>query len=150
MTVKLSAYAAGAPATLIMFICNHCPFVVHLKPAITQLAREYQGKGVKVLAISSNSVETHPQDGPDSMVSLPDTLQPARRRLRQTALHLLPGATPAPVEPALPPPLPAVGCRLRMRGRRGTPSRTCLTRARMWQRPTAPPAPPSSTFSMAS
>ncbi|EFN56396.1 hypothetical protein CHLNCDRAFT_22310 [Chlorella variabilis] len=67
VTVKLSAYAAGAPATLIMFICNHCPFVVHLKPAITQLAREYQGKGVKVLAISSNSVETHPQDGPDSM-----------------------------------------------------------------------------------
>ncbi|PSC70394.1 alkyl hydroperoxide reductase [Micractinium conductrix] len=65
--VKLSEYAAGAPATLVMFICNHCPFVVHLKPAITELAKEYQGKGVKVVAISSNSAETHPQDGPDKM-----------------------------------------------------------------------------------
>lgn len=60
-TVQLSSYAAGAPATLVMFICNHCPFVVHLKPALTELAKEYQEKGVKVLAISSNSVETHPQ-----------------------------------------------------------------------------------------
>lgn len=66
-TVKLSDYAAGAPATLVMFICNHCPFVVHLKPAITQLAKEYQARGVQVLAISSNSSETHPQDGPDKM-----------------------------------------------------------------------------------
>ncbi len=40
---------------------NHCPFVVHLKPALVELAKEYQGKGVKVVAISSNSVETHPQ-----------------------------------------------------------------------------------------
>ncbi|KAL4857673.1 hypothetical protein ACK3TF_002106 [Chlorella vulgaris] len=66
-TVKLSEYAAGAPATLVMFICNHCPFVVHLKPAITELAKDYQAKGVKVVAISSNSVETHPQDGPEKM-----------------------------------------------------------------------------------
>ena len=43
---------------------RHSPFVIHLKPAITQLAREYQARGVKVLAISSNSVQTHPQDGP--------------------------------------------------------------------------------------
>lgn len=42
---------------------NHCPFVVHLKPAITELAKEYQQRGVKVVAISSNSVETHPQVG---------------------------------------------------------------------------------------
>lgn len=60
-TVRLSSYAAGAPATLVMFICNHCPFVVHLKPAITELVKEYQAKGVKVVAISSNSTETHPQ-----------------------------------------------------------------------------------------
>lgn len=59
--VRLSSYAAGAPATLVMFICNHCPFVVHLKPAITEMAKEYQAKGVKVVAISSNSTETHPQ-----------------------------------------------------------------------------------------
>ncbi|KAL4448338.1 hypothetical protein ABPG75_005557 [Micractinium tetrahymenae] len=131
-TIKLSDYAAGAPATLVMFLCvhwcavagrqpaagfpalsfplpsvelpacaappvsaPHClpstpsclpampskppvppflhhptcrsPFVVHLKASIAALAKEYQAKGVKVLAISSNSIETHPQDGPDKM-----------------------------------------------------------------------------------
>lgn len=39
------------------------PFVVHLKPAMAELAKEYQSKGVRVLAISSNSAETHPQVG---------------------------------------------------------------------------------------
>ncbi|KAL4433267.1 hypothetical protein ABPG77_003315 [Micractinium sp. CCAP 211/92] len=65
--IKLSEYAAGAPATLVMFLCVHCPFVVHLKPSIAELAKEYQARGVKVLAISSNSIQTHPQDGPDKM-----------------------------------------------------------------------------------
>lgn len=66
-TVQLSSYAAGAPATLIMVLSRHCLFVVHLKAAIAQLARDYQAKGVKVLAVGSNSVETHPQDGPEGM-----------------------------------------------------------------------------------
>lgn len=60
-SVTLTAYAADAPATLVVFMCNHCPFVIHLKPALVQLAKDYQARGVKVLAISSNSVETHPQ-----------------------------------------------------------------------------------------
>ncbi|GAB4817340.1 hypothetical protein N2152v2_004386 [Parachlorella kessleri] len=66
-TLRLTEYAAGSPATLVTFICNHCPFVIHLKEAIVELAKEYQAKGVKVVAISSNSVETHPQDGPEEM-----------------------------------------------------------------------------------
>jgi hypothetical protein len=48
--------------------CPRSPFVVHLKPSITELVKEYQARGVRVVAISSNSVETHPQDGPDRMV----------------------------------------------------------------------------------
>lgn len=52
---------------LVMFICNHCPYVVHLKDNIVGLAKEYQGKGVEVVAISANSVQTHPQDGPEKM-----------------------------------------------------------------------------------
>ncbi|CAM6099567.1 unnamed protein product [Calypogeia fissa] len=52
---------------LVMFICNHCPFVVHLKESLSNFAREYQQKGLGVVAISSNSVETHPQDGPTYM-----------------------------------------------------------------------------------
>ncbi|KAF8060293.1 hypothetical protein HT031_004828 [Scenedesmus sp. PABB004] len=68
-TVSLSGAAAGAKATLVMFICNHCPFVVMLKPAIAALAKEYQARGVAVVAISSNSTATHPQDGPEAMAA---------------------------------------------------------------------------------
>eukprot|EP00252_Welwitschia_mirabilis_P010768 TRINITY_DN2426_c0_g1_i1.p1 TRINITY_DN2426_c0_g1~~TRINITY_DN2426_c0_g1_i1.p1 ORF type:complete len:194 (-),score=32.30 TRINITY_DN2426_c0_g1_i1:278-859(-) len=56
-----------SPALLVMFICNHCPFVIHLKQAIVDLANEYIPKGVAIVAISSNSVATHPEDGPDFM-----------------------------------------------------------------------------------
>jgi len=65
--VRLSDFK-GLP-TLIMFICNHCPFVLHLREAIVKVAAEYQAKGFKVVAISSNSVVTHPQDGPEKMAA---------------------------------------------------------------------------------
>ncbi|EFJ32511.1 hypothetical protein SELMODRAFT_86039, partial [Selaginella moellendorffii] len=56
-----------SPALLVMFICNHCPYVVHLKEGIAKLAQEYSQKGVAVVGISSNSVATHPEDGPEMM-----------------------------------------------------------------------------------
>ncbi|XP_023729192.1 uncharacterized protein LOC111876860 [Lactuca sativa] len=52
------------PALLVMFICNHCPFVKHLKKDIAKLTDFYTKKGLGVVAISSNSEITHPQDGP--------------------------------------------------------------------------------------
>ncbi|KAL8515191.1 hypothetical protein ACS0TY_014052 [Phlomoides rotata] len=55
------------PALLVMFICNHCPFVIHLKKDIVKLSNFYMKKGLAVIAISSNSVTTHPQDGPEFM-----------------------------------------------------------------------------------
>ncbi|WCJ43411.1 Thioredoxin superfamily protein [Euphorbia peplus] len=55
------------PALLVMFICNHCPFVIHLKKDIVKLTNFYAKKGLAVVAISSNSVATHPQDGPEFM-----------------------------------------------------------------------------------
>ncbi|KAK1300798.1 hypothetical protein QJS10_CPB13g00850 [Acorus calamus] len=55
------------PALLVMFICNHCPFVIHLKKEIVKLTNFYMKKGLGVIAISSNSVLTHPQDGPELM-----------------------------------------------------------------------------------
>ncbi|KAJ7965414.1 Thioredoxin superfamily protein [Quillaja saponaria] len=55
------------PALLVMFICNHCPFVKHLKKDIVKLANFYTKKGLAVIAISSNSIATHPQDGPEFM-----------------------------------------------------------------------------------
>ncbi|KAI4387587.1 hypothetical protein MLD38_000012 [Melastoma candidum] len=57
----------GYPALLVMFICNHCPFVKHLKKDIVKLTNFYMKKGLAVVAISSNSISTHPQDGPDFM-----------------------------------------------------------------------------------
>lgn len=56
--------------TLIMFTCNHCPYVIHVNPEIVRLSREYMEKGIGVVAISSNDVENYPQDGPDKMKEL--------------------------------------------------------------------------------
>ena len=56
-----------AKALLIMFVCNHCPYVIHLRDALIELANEYAEMGLQVVAISSNSAESHPQDGPDKM-----------------------------------------------------------------------------------
>ncbi|MBT8116000.1 MAG: thioredoxin family protein [Arenicella sp.] len=52
---------------LIMFICNHCPFVIHIISQLSSIANEYHDKGFGVVAISSNDVETYPQDGPVPM-----------------------------------------------------------------------------------
>jgi thiol-disulfide isomerase/thioredoxin len=65
-TVSLQDFE-GKPGLLVMFLCNHCPFVKHLQPALAQFGREYQAKGLGIVAISSNDVATHPEDGPDKM-----------------------------------------------------------------------------------
>lgn len=57
----------GEQGTVIMFICNHCPFVIHVNPEITRLAKEYEPKGIAFIAISSNDVENYPQDAPHLM-----------------------------------------------------------------------------------
>lgn len=61
------AQLKGLKATIIMFICNHCPFVKHVNKEISQLAKDYKSKGVNVIAISSNDVENYPQDRPEKM-----------------------------------------------------------------------------------
>jgi thiol-disulfide isomerase/thioredoxin len=50
----------GAPATVVMFICNHCPFVIHVRDELTHLANDYAPKGVAFVAINSNSVGVAP------------------------------------------------------------------------------------------
>ena len=54
-------------ATVIMFLCNHCPYVIHVNPAIVKLVDEYSLRGVSFVGISSNDVVNYPQDGPDKM-----------------------------------------------------------------------------------
>ena len=57
----------GEKGTVIMFICNHCPFVKHVNQGIVSLANDYQPQGVAFIAISSNDVVNYPEDHPDLM-----------------------------------------------------------------------------------
>ncbi len=66
--VTLSTYRAGKPA-LVMFICNHCPFVVHLRSKLATFCADAQKRGVAVFAISSNDPENYPEDGPAKMTA---------------------------------------------------------------------------------
>jgi peroxiredoxin len=54
-------------AVVIMFICNHCPYVKHVNPELVKLANDYLPKGVKFIAISSNDIVSHPEDSPELM-----------------------------------------------------------------------------------
>ncbi len=54
-------------ATVIMFICNHCPYVKHVQEGLVELANDYISKGVSFIAINSNDVENYPADHPDKM-----------------------------------------------------------------------------------
>ena len=64
-TVSKSDFA-GQPL-LVIFMCNHCPFVIHLREDLAKFSEEYQAKGLAIVGISANSVQSHPQDGPDKM-----------------------------------------------------------------------------------
>lgn len=57
----------GAEGTVIMFICNHCPFVLHVNQQLVAIANQYAEKGIAFVAISSNDVINYPQDGPEHM-----------------------------------------------------------------------------------
>lgn len=54
-------------ATVVFFICNHCPYVKHINTKMVEVANKYREKGVTFVAISSNDVESHPQDSPENM-----------------------------------------------------------------------------------
>ncbi len=57
-----------APALLVIFMCNHCPYVKHLREALADFAREYQNKGLAIVAINANDAEKYPDDSPQKMV----------------------------------------------------------------------------------
>lgn len=66
-TTKSLSELRGEQGTVIMFICNHCPFVKHINAGLVQLAQDYDDKGIGFIAISSNDVANYPQDGPKQM-----------------------------------------------------------------------------------
>jgi peroxiredoxin len=57
----------GAPALLVLFICNHCPYVKHIRSGLAQLARDYSARRLGIVAINSNDVANYPEDSPAKM-----------------------------------------------------------------------------------
>jgi peroxiredoxin len=67
-TVSLGDFR-GAKGLMVVFMCNHCPFVIHIADELARFADEYMAKGLAVVAINSNDVTTHPDDSPEKMVA---------------------------------------------------------------------------------
>lgn len=68
-TYSLADFAgSGINGLAVMFICNHCPFVVHVAEGISAYAKDYEAMGIKVVAINSNDVANYPADSPEKMV----------------------------------------------------------------------------------
>jgi len=65
-TVKLADFK-GKKALLVIFLCNHCPFVIHVREGLVALGRDYEKRDVAIVAISANDPETHPDDAPDRL-----------------------------------------------------------------------------------
>ena len=64
---RLHGLPDGASAYLVMFICNHCPFVKHICDELARLGNDYGDEGVAIVAINSNDTEKYPDDGPEQM-----------------------------------------------------------------------------------
>lgn len=65
-TVNLGSFV-NARALLVMFICRHCPFVKHVEQELARIGHDYGRQGLGIVAISANSLQTHPQDGPEHL-----------------------------------------------------------------------------------
>jgi len=63
----ISDKAFSGQPLLVLFICNHCPFVIHVRSQLAAIGRDYMKKGLAVVGINSNDVETHPDDSPEKM-----------------------------------------------------------------------------------
>ena len=69
-TLELKDVSEGRRGFLVMFICAHCPFVIHVEEELARLGRDYQSQDLGIAAISSNSVISHPQDAPDKLKAM--------------------------------------------------------------------------------
>jgi len=68
-TVSLDDFKE-APALLVIFMCNHCPYVKHIQKPLAALIKEYQARGLAVVGISSNDISSHPEDSPENMAKV--------------------------------------------------------------------------------
>jgi peroxiredoxin len=65
---------AGKKALLVIFMCRHCPYVLHVKPQLISLGREYAGRGVGMVGISSNDAQRYPDDAPEKLAEMAQEL----------------------------------------------------------------------------
>ncbi len=65
-TVSIDDFKSD-PALLVIFMCNHCPFVKHIREGLAEFAREYGAQGLAIVGINANDIDAYPQDGPDMM-----------------------------------------------------------------------------------
>lgn len=65
-TVRLHDIPPGR-ATVVMFLCNHCPYVLYVNPEVVRIAHDYKPQGVSFVGINSNDADNYPEDGPDKM-----------------------------------------------------------------------------------
>lgn len=72
-TITLNKFA-NQKALLVIFMCYHCPFVQHVKEEIARIDKDYAGKGLGIVAISANDVETHPDDAPENLKAMAQEL----------------------------------------------------------------------------
>jgi peroxiredoxin len=72
-TISLQTFG-DRKAFLVMFICQHCPFVKHVEQALAQIGQDYHNQSVGILAISANNIETHPQDAPEHLKAMAQRL----------------------------------------------------------------------------
>lgn len=72
-TISLDTFSSQK-ALLVMFICRHCPFVKHIQVELARLGQDYQGKGVGMVAISANDADNYPDDAPESLKDMAQTL----------------------------------------------------------------------------
>jgi peroxiredoxin len=63
------SFDGRAPATLVIFMCNHCPYVIHLKQHLSDFCKAYSAKGVQIFAINSNDPDYRKEDGPETMLA---------------------------------------------------------------------------------
>ena len=68
-TVSLSQFRDHA-ALLVVFMCNHCPYVIHIIESLVAVVKKYQPQGLAMIAISVNDIQTHPSDAPDKMTTM--------------------------------------------------------------------------------
>ena len=72
-TISLETFR-GKDALLVMFICKHCPFVVHVQDELAALGHDYKGSALGIVAISSNDAQGYPEDGPEKLAQMANSL----------------------------------------------------------------------------